>query len=82
MGSSHTRLEEILISGPQIDQTFPFYHHILEREYYMKKKLLSNALNTLILTKLKNLYRKFFGGFIGKVGWKEDQRSGGNIRKI
>ena len=82
MDFNHTPQKETMTSALRTDQIFPSYHRILEKEYYMRKKLLTNVLNTLTCTKLKNLYRKFFGGFTGKVGWKEDQRSGWNIRKI
>ena len=82
MDFNHTPQKETTTSALQKDQIFPSYHRILEKEYYMRKKLSTNALNTLNSEKLKNLYRKFFGGFTGKVGWKEGQRSGWNIRKI
>jgi len=42
-----TPQKETMTSALQTDQTFPSYHRILEKEYYMRKKLLTNVLNTL-----------------------------------
>ena len=67
MEFSYIRIKETMIMVLRIGQTYPFCHHILGKEYYTRKKLLTNALNTLIWTKLKNLFRSFLEGLLERL---------------
>ena len=70
MDFNHTPQKETTTSALQTDQIFPSYHRILEKEYYMRKKLLTNVLNTLTLNKIEKFIQEVFWRVYWK-GWLE-----------
>ena len=58
--------KEIMISDPLIELIYPLYHHLLEKEFCMKKRLLNNVLINILTQKIEKFIQEVFW----RVYWK------------
>ena len=68
--------------GPSNRSNISFLSPYIRKRILHEKEVINKCLEHFNLNKIEKFIQEVFGGFTGKVGWKEDQRSGGNIRKI
>ena len=57
-----------LVQEKAEEQIYLVYLHILLMELLTRKKLLKNHLASFLFQKMKNLFKKFYGEFIGRGG--------------